>query len=460
MNVFNLFAKLSLDKNSYDYALKESTQLSKESSKQVKQWFKEMSDENVASMKRIVNAFKNGEITFKEYKEAINEVRKAQKELDAESKELGLTTEKTGLASVASWAAIGAAVVAVTKKIVNLATETANYADKIGDTAEKWGFSTQEIQEFQYWADMNGTTLESLMTGMRGLVNQAEAGSSAFEKLGVSVKDNSGNLKGQKELFLETMTALQGVENQTERNALQFEIFGRSGIELGQIINLTSDELNALSQKANDYGLIISDEAIKASSDFNDELGTLKSQFQSVLAEMLAGTPEAEEKFEKFLDNMIDFAQKYLPKFVKFGVNLLAKLIEALARALPDIIPVFIEAIFDINWFEVGLNIAKAIVKGIWTGIKRTFGALIGYGWLWGKEDNNNAEVDVSSTSQALSSVTTSQVSERTTKVDETLDITLSVESDGTNAGQQNLDVISDLLVDKINKVLGDEING
>ena len=38
--------------------------------------------------------------------------------------------------------------------------------------------------------------------------------------------------------------------------------------------------------------------------------------------------------------------------------------------------------------------------------------------------------------------------------------ITLNVESDGTVAGQQNLDVISDMLTDKIDKILGDKING
>ena len=83
---------------------------------------------------------------------------------------------------------------------------------------------------------------------------------------------------------------------------------------------------------------------------------------------------------------------------------------------------------------------------------------LFGKGWLWGT--NNNVEVNNATTETALSSITTANVGERTTKVDETLDITLNVESDGTVASEQNLDIMSDMLTEKINKTLGDMING
>ena len=55
--------------------------------------------------------------------------------------------------------------------------------------------------------------------------------------------------KGQKQLFLETLDALQKIPNQTERNALQFEIFGRAGIELGQVIGRSRQELENLSKE-------------------------------------------------------------------------------------------------------------------------------------------------------------------------------------------------------------------
>jgi len=386
-----------------------------------------------------------------EYNEKIEQAKKKGEEL-AES-----TKKKHAMAMVAGWTAVAVAVGAVIKKIADLAMATMNYADQVGDLAEQWGFTTKEIQEFDYWATQNGTTLESLLTGMRGLVNQAEAGSGAFEKLGVSVKNADGTFKDQRTLFLETMTALQGIEDTVQRNALQFEIFGRAGISLGQVINKSGAELEALSQKAEDYGLIISEKAIKASSDFNDELDTLKRQFKSAIAELVAGDPEeGYRKFEEFATQLVDKMAQVIPKFILFAIRLSNSIIRELIKNLPSMIGQLIQEVFKINWFEVGVQIGKEIL----IGIVKTIGAVIGYGWLWGGENNNNAQVEAVTTSNAYSTVTSANVSEKTTKVDEKLDITLSVESDGTVAGQQNLDIITDMMTDKINKALGDLVNG
>lgn len=400
----------------------------------------------------VFNLFAKLTLDKSDYEKGINEA-KAKGEEFAEH-----TDKKVKVESALAWTAIATAVVGVIKKISDLALSTANYADQIGDLAEKWGFTTQQIQEFDYWATQNGTTLEGLLKGMRGLVNNAQAGSDAFQRLGVSVRDNAGNLKDQRTLFLDTITALQQVENQTERNALQFDVFGGAGIELGQVINLTGQQLEDLSQKAQDYGLIISDEAIKKSGDFNDALDILKKQFQSLVAEMLAGTPEAERKFEEFTKNLEDKFRKYLPQFTKFLVQILGLVIVEIIRQLPTIIQSLFDAILDIDWLKLGIDIAWEILKGLgkalWEGIQTIFGK----GWLWGTDDG--IELNNTSTENALSSITTTNVGERTTKVDETLEITLNVESDGTVAGSQNLDVISDMLTDKIDKLLGDKING
>ena len=384
--------------------------------------------------------------------------KKKIEEAKAKGKELADDTKNKHTASmVAGWMAVAVAVVAVTKKIADLAKATIDYADQVGDLAEKWGFTTKQIQEFDYWATQNGTTLEALLTGMRGLVNNAQAGSEAFDKLGVSVTDANGELKDQRTLFLETINALQKVENQTEKTALQFDVFGRSGVELGQVINLTSEQLDALSQKAEDYGLIISDDAIKASSDFNDELDTLQKQFRSVVADLLAGTPEAMAKVDVFVENLTQKIEDYLPKFITFAIKLVDEIAVAIIKALPSVINSLVDAIFSYDWFKLGVDMSVQIGKGLVKGISNTVQKLLGKGWLWGV---GSVDLNTNNTTTALSTVTNSQISEKTTRVDESLEVRLSVESDGTIAGEKNLDVMSDLLVEKINKAMGDMIDG
>lgn len=269
------------------------------------------------------------------------------------------TKKQIGIISADAWTNLAGKVLQVTKSIINAGLETMNYADQIGDLAGKWGFTTQQIQEFDYWATMNGTTLESLLTGMRGLVNQAEAGSSAFQKLGVNVKNADGTFKDQRTLFLQTIDALNKMQNQTERNALQFEIFGRAGIELGQVISRDASELEALSRQAEEFGIILSEETIQKAGDFNDALDRLRLQGKSAFAELIAGTEGAEEKFDEYIANLEVAFNRLMPVFVEVGTQLGKAIIKGLGKALGN------KLVDTIKWS-------------------------LGKGWLWGEKESNN----------------------------------------------------------------------
>ena len=341
--------------------------------------------------------------------------------------------KKVKTKAVLAWAAITAAVVALVKRLKDLIITTANYADQVGDLADKWGVSTREIQEFDYWASQNGTTLENVLNAMTRLTNQAQVNADAFKELGISVRDNEGNLKGQKQLFLEVASALNQIENQTQRNALQFDIFGRSGTEISQVLKQGREELERLSDDAEQLGIILSETTIKKASDFNDELDRLRMQGRSAFAELIAGADGAEERFDAFISNLEEKIEILAPVFFKIG--------EMLGR-------------------EILKGILKSLVDRFWGMLKFT----VGEGWLWGEKIWDKKYSDpidfLASPMGSTSSITNSVVNEKTTKVDEKLDITLSVESDGTVAGEKNLDILSDLMVEKINKTMGDMING
>jgi hypothetical protein len=269
------------------------------------------------------------------------------------------TEKQIGIISADAWTSLAGKVIDVAKKIAQASLETLNYADNIGDMAGKWGFTTKEIQEFDYWATMNGTTLESLLTGMRGLVNQAEAGANAFKVLGVNVKNNDGTLKGQKQLFLETLDALQKIPNQTQRNALQFEIFGRAGIELGQVIGRSTEELEELTQQAEEFGIILDEKTINSAGDFNDVLDRLKLQGKTAFAGLITGAEDGQQKFDEFLKNITYAIEMLTPKFYEIGGKLGMSLIE---------------------------GFGKYLIDRLWGILKWT----VGEGWLWGDKPTDN----------------------------------------------------------------------
>lgn len=366
-----------------------------------------------------------------DYENKINEAKQKGKEYADH------TDKEVKTKSVLAWTAIITAVVALTKKLFDLTKATINYADNIGDLANKWGLTTREVQEFDYWASQNSTTLEGVLNAMTRMTNQAQVGASAFKELGVSVKDGNGEFKDQKQLFMEVATALNRVENQTRRNALQFDIFGRSGNEVAEVLRQGGEGLEKLSDDAERFGIILSTDTIKKASDFNDEMAKLKLQGQSAFAELIAGADGAEAKFDDFIANLEEKIQILAPVFAKIGAKLGAELLKGLLTFVADRL---------LGVLEFGF----------------------GKGWLWGPKlwEGDNLEnflftgMEGGLMDLVYPSVTNSVVNERTTRVDETLDIKLSVESDGTIAGDKNLDTISDMMVEKINKALGDMVNG
>lgn len=331
-----------------------------------------------------------------DYDKKINEVK-------TETNNVAKTTQKSTVKSAIAWGAVATAVVAVVSKVKDLIVETANYADQIGDLAEKWGFTTREIQEFDYWATMNGTTLDSLLTGMRGLVNQAEAGSDAFYKLGVSVRNADGSLKDQKTLFLETIDALQKIDNQTERNALQFEVFGRAGIDLGQIINRDSSELAQLSQEAENLGIILSDNTIAMAGNFNDTLDQIRLSFKSVFAELIGGAEDAPKKFEAFLESLAKQVEQWLPQLLAVVIQLFPKILAITMKLIAQIPTMLMDALTQVNWLEFFVDFFKGFVESLVATVKNMVELLFGKGWLWGK--NTQTGTDTSAFKESMTSL-------------------------------------------------------
>ena len=269
-------------------------------------------------------------IDSSEYEKGLTKAKEKNKDFKDDTK------KQIGIISADAWTNLAQKVINVGKAIISASLETINYADQIGDLAQKWGFTTREIQEFDYWATLSGSNLESLLTGMRGLVNQAEAGASAFKKLGINVRNDDGTFKKQRDLFLETINALNKMTDQTERNALQFEIFGRAGIELGQVIDRDKEGLEELSREAEDLGIILSENTIEQAGKFNDELDKMKLQAKSVFAEFITGSEGAEQRLDDFIDNVETKLEKSMPKFIELGAKIGAKILEGLGKYIVD----------------------------------------------------------------------------------------------------------------------------
>ena len=101
-----------------------------------------------------------------------------EKGLDESEKKGSTWTDKVqnviGSKAVATFTLIGKAVLDVVKKINQLMLDTINYADSVSDLAAKYDVTTDSISEMQYIAEKSGTTVESMTSAMTMLYNRAK----------------------------------------------------------------------------------------------------------------------------------------------------------------------------------------------------------------------------------------------------------------------------------------------
>lgn len=179
---------------------------------------------------------------------------------------------KTGLLIAgAGIAAFGAtAGVALGKSI----SDVSKYGDHVDKMSQKIGFSAEGFQKWDYVLNRAGTSIDSMAPVMKTLSNAAVSNSDAFQKLGIS-QEEVANMS-QEELFGQTIKALSGMEEGAERTALASKLLGRGASELAPLINGGTDAIEEQMKMAEDYGMVMSDDAVKASADFVDAQTTLQ----------------------------------------------------------------------------------------------------------------------------------------------------------------------------------------
>ena len=156
--------------------------------------------------------------------------------------------------------------------------------DEVSKASQSLGIATENLSALSYAADLSGTSFESLSKGLQRLSNNARDASNgtgeakdAFEELGVSVIDSTGNLKNSEVLLSDIAQQFQEMEDGTKKTAIALRIFGRAGAELIPFLNEGRSGIKELTDEARELGIVIGGDAAKAAEDFNDNMTRLGS---------------------------------------------------------------------------------------------------------------------------------------------------------------------------------------
>ena len=193
------------------------------------------------------------------------------------------------LALAGGFAAVAAAIVKVEKAMISMTKESASFADNIITLSMQTGQSTQQLQEFAYASELIDVSVDTLQGSLTKLTNNMQDtmngtgnAKASFEALGVSVTNADGSMRSANDVFYETIDALGQVKNETERDAMSMDIFGRSAQDLNPLIIQGSKTLKAYADEAHNVGYVLDDEALSALGAVDDAYQRLQKTQEGV----------------------------------------------------------------------------------------------------------------------------------------------------------------------------------
>lgn len=152
-----------------------------------------------------------------------------------------------------------------------------DWGDQLAITARKVGVTTTQLQEYQHAARLAGVEQGELSLGLRFLtrnVGEAAQGSRAatdnFRRLGVNIRDASGEIKSTDQIFEEVADSISRMGSESRRNAALMELFGRSGVALAPLFEQGAEGIRAAREEAQRLGLVIGDDLIAGAQAAND----------------------------------------------------------------------------------------------------------------------------------------------------------------------------------------------
>lgn len=323
----------------------------------------EDNEKKINDMKAALDKLKKSGVdeTSAEFRELQREIIKAeskQKAYNAEITKLKGATSSLGQAA-ASMAAFGnnatkagealrgvsMAAAGIDAALGALAVKSGQAADDLVTLSKVTGISTTELQKYKAAADLVDVSVDTIAKSQKrmkaNMLTASEgtgAAASAFATLGVSVTDTNGHLRTQDDVFAETIAALGQMENETERDAIAMQIFGKSASELNPLIEDGGETYARVAKIFRDNGLeVVDEETLAKANAFNDSLDEIKATWGAAISTIgmqLAGyLAPAMETVAGFLDKVAGLLSQLSPE-VLVVIGIIAGIIAVLAPAL------------------------------------------------------------------------------------------------------------------------------
>ncbi len=227
---------------------------------------------------------------------------------------------KFGLAVAGGAVAAGTAMLAV-------ANDTAAAADEIDKASIRMGVSAESFQELKYAAESSGVSVGDL------------------EKAAKKLEGTDLNL----DQAMEQIMALGTAE---ERSAKAAELFGDAvAYNMAPMLEMTGEEMADMRQRANDLGLVMSGQDVKAGVQFGDTMADITKSLKALVTQLGSALMPMVQKFADMILKFLPQIQQGMDLIIPVAIELADAVLPPLMDLIEQILPVALSLIEQITPF-------------------------------------------------------------------------------------------------------------
>lgn len=204
----------------------------------------------------------------------------------------------------------------------------ASQIDELAKQSARIGLTVNQLQSLQFAAGQTGAEAETLNKALdrfSRVISETNLGTGiakrSFEELGITLKNNDGTLKGTDQLLKEVSDGLSQVPNQADRVRIAFDLFGRSGTNLVNLLQGGSGQLKNLRNEFNGLSIELTGEQAKAVEQANDLFDKLGKTFSSLGQQITATVLPALSKVARFITTIMLDAFASVTKAIRTTFN-------------------------------------------------------------------------------------------------------------------------------------------
>lgn len=178
---------------------------------------------------------------------------------------------------------------------VVLAHKLADMADEVKGASEAFGVSTDFIQGWRTAVTQNSGSVEDANKGLEKLSLLIGQNSENFDKWGISLANADGTLKSTQEIILAIADRIKDASSGSERAAIAFDLFGKSGAKLIPTLLQGSE---ALEKQIESFDKLSPEEITKI-ADAQDKLNLLGNKAIIIFGHLAGKVLTAAEAYSK-----------------------------------------------------------------------------------------------------------------------------------------------------------------